>query len=440
MLASLFAEHLRIQQHRTDEALQRCGFDSIAFYAGGLHTAFLDDRTYPFKLNPHFALWTPLAAPIDCWVTYQPGRPLQLLFLQPIDYWHQPPETPVDYWTDAFEIKPIRTREEARAHVQRLPRCAFVGEWREEFTDWGFTEANPAALLNRLHFNRAVKTPYEIECIRRASLRAANGHRAAERAFRDGASEYAIHLAYLNATEHTESELPYDSIVALDQHAAVLHYQHYDRTAPTLHRSFLIDAGAQFAGYAADITRTYTHADDEFRALILRMDELQQSLCTQIRPGVDYTSVHLSAHLHIAQLLYDAELIGLNAEHAVECGLSSVFFPHGVGHLLGLQVHDVGGFMLDAQGTSRAAPAEHRYLRLTRTLQPGFVVTVEPGLYFIDALLEEARRGPLNEHIIWPNVERLRDYGGIRIEDDVLCTAGEAENLTRPAFDQVARG
>src|SRR5690606_38904424 len=125
------------------------------------------------------------------------------------------------------------------------------------FEPYGLAGRNPAALLTQLHHWRAFKTKYEIECMRRASARAVKGHRAAEAAFRDGASEYDVHLAYLRACEHIDEELPYPSIVALYEHAAVLHYQHRERRLPSVHRSFLIDAGAAVRGYGCDITRTY---------------------------------------------------------------------------------------------------------------------------------------------------------------------------------------
>lgn len=436
MLEQLFDDHIRIQRRRTDEALAACGFESLAIYAGPLHMRFLDDQPYPFKANPHFKLWTPLPDAAECWIVYRPSRPLTLVFLQPIDYWYKPPQTPTDFWTRHFEIATVRDASEARPHLAGLPRCAFIGEWREEFSNWGFADRNPAALLNHLHYPRAIKTEYEIECMRRASARAANGHHAAEQAFRDGASEYEIHLAYLRASEHMDNDLPYPSIVALNRNAAVLHYQHLERRAPALEarRSFLIDAGAEINGYPCDITRTYSHADDEFGALIEGMHKLQQALCAQVKAGVDYATIHLDAHLRIAALLRDAQIIQMDAADAVACGLSSVFFPHGVGHLLGLQVHDVAGFAVSAEGAQKARPEGHPYLRLTRTLEPGFVVTIEPGLYFIDALLDEARRGRHASSIRWDYVERLHPYGGIRIEDDVVCTAREPENLTRPAF------
>jgi Xaa-Pro dipeptidase len=434
MLPALFSAHIQEQRRRTDAALAASGFDSLAIYAGAAHMQFLDDQPYPFKVNPHFRLWSPLAEPVDCWIVYRPSDPLRLIFFQPIDYWYKPPVTPTEFWTEHFAIDIIREATDAKAHIANLPRCAFIGEWQTQFETWGFAAANPQALLDRLHYTRAIKTGYEIECMRRASVRAASGHRAAEAAFRAGASEFQIHVAYLAAAEHTDNDLPYPSIVGLNANAAVLHYQHQERVAPTQKYSFLIDAGAQFGGYPCDITRTHSYADDEFAALIESVHKLQQRLCSRVRAGTDYADIHLEAHMLIAGLLQEANFISVAASDAVEMGLSSVFFPHGVGHLLGLQVHDVAGFMTAPDGTQKGRPTGHPYLRLTRTLEPGFVVTIEPGLYFIDALLTQARSSHHAQYINWDQVERFRPCGGIRIEDDVVCTSGEPENLTRDAF------
>ncbi|HKE96449.1 MAG TPA: Xaa-Pro dipeptidase [Povalibacter sp.] len=433
-LDSLYEAHLRVLRSRTDDALAACGFDSLAIHSGRMWMQFLDDQPYAFKVNPHFKAWIPLLDAPDCWILYQPAKPIRLLFLQPNDYWHKPPAVPSDYWVRHFAIDVMRDAGEARARVTKLPNCALIGEWQAEYTEWGFAEGNPKTLLDRLHYPRATKTAYELECMRLASVRGAGGHRAAEAAFRAGKSEYAIHLAYLAATEHSESNLPYPNIVALNGNAAVLHYQYQERQAPSQRRSFLIDAGAEVAGYASDITRTYSAANDDFNALIGGMDRLQQELCAEVRPDVDYASIHLSAHRRIAALLRESDVIRTAPDAAVASGLSGVFFPHGIGHLLGLQVHDVAGFAVSAEGKQKARPQGHPYLRLTRTLEPGFVVTIEPGLYFIDSLLEEARRAPYAGDINWQQVERLKPYGGIRIEDDVVCTEGAPENLTRDAF------
>lgn len=434
MLCALFDDHIRIQRERTDAALAACGFATLAIYAGAAHMRFLDDQPYAFQANPHFKLWTPLVAAEGCWIIYQPTLPLRLIFLQPQDYWHKPPALPQEYWSKHFEFEVIRAGAQARDHCAGLEHCAFIGEWSAQFDEWGFAAVNPDELLGYLHYPRAIKTAYELECLRQASLRAARGHRAAEARFHAGCSEYDIHMGYLQATTHAERELPYPNIVALNDNASILHYQNLERKKPARLRSLLLDAGAQIHGYAADVTRTHSRLQDDFAQLIDSMHALQLALCAQVRAGTDYTDIHLDMHLRIAGLLREADLIDMPATQAVESGLSSIFVPHGAGHLLGLQVHDVAGRQVDAAGRSKPPPDDHPHLRLTRTLEPGFVVTIEPGLYFIELLLEKARASRQGRYINWPRVEQLRPFGGIRIEDNLVCTRDEPENLTRSAF------
>jgi Xaa-Pro dipeptidase len=153
-----------------------------------------------------------------------------------------------------------------------------------------------------------------------------------------------------------------------------------------------------------------------------------------VHAGIDWRDVHLSAHRLLAELLQEAEITSCDAEEAVDTGVSSVFMPHGIGHLLGLQVHDVGGWQRSAEGGEIPRPEGHPFLRLTRVLQPGFVVTMEPGMYFIDQLLAQARGDARASRINWPRIENLRKFGGIRIEDDLAVTGSGSENLTRDAF------
>ena len=432
-----FPAHLRELRRRTEAALEAAGFDGLVAYSGRPRYAFQDDRPYPFAVNPHFKHWAPLTDAPDCFVAWAPGqaRP-HLVFHQPADYWHRPPQLPGDAWQDEFEISIVREPAAARSLLGLSSRrSAFIGEWQPEFEGWGFAAVNPPVVLAQLHYARAAKTAYELACMRRASAMAARGHVAAREAFLAGASEFEVHLAYCAAADARDDDLPYGNIIAFDEGAAVLHYQHMDRRRDRARRSFLIDAGAQFRGYASDITRTVSGGDAEFTALVSAMDRLQQGLCAGIRAGRDYRDVHLDAHRAIGGLLHDAGIIGCDADTAVAERVTSVFFPHGIGHLLGLQVHDVAGLAADASGTREIRrPEGHPFLRLTRVLEPGFVVTVEPGVYFIDLLLDEARTDGRGQHIRWDAVERLRPFGGIRIEDDVACTAGAPENLTRDAF------
>jgi len=431
----LFPAHLAELRRRADAALETGGFEELVIYSGRPRYAFQDDRPYPFVVNPHFKHWVPITDAPDCFVAYAPGHRPRLCFHQPADYWHRPPALPAGDWQREFEVSIVREPDAAREVLspgQR--RTAFIGEWQPEFAAWGFAAANPAAVLAHLHFQRAVKTPYEIECMRRASVAAARGHVAARDAFMAGASEFEVHLAYCTASGQRESDLPYGNIIAFDEGAAVLHYQHLEHGRGAPRRSFLIDAGAQFRGYASDITRTWAAGDAEFAGLVAAMDALQLVLAGGIRAGRDYREVHLDAHRAIGKLLSDAGILRCKADIAVAEGVTGVFFPHGIGHLLGLQVHDVAGLAAGPAGGEIPRPEGHPFLRLTRVLEPGFVVTVEPGIYFIDLLLDAARADGRGRHIRWEAVERLKPFGGIRIEDDVVCTSGAPENLTRDAF------
>ncbi|MDP9065829.1 MAG: Xaa-Pro dipeptidase [Pseudomonadota bacterium] len=423
--------------HRADQALAETGFDAMLVYSGSPPTQFLDDQDYPYKVNPHFKAWLPLLENPGCYVIYQPGSRPRLLFRQPADFWHTTASAPPGPWNSAFEFIAVEDTSAAAAYWSGLGRTVFIGDGCGITAPAGGA-VNDAGVLARLHYGRAVKSPYELACMRRANALGARGHLAALAAFRNGASEYCAHMRYLEACRQREEEMPYNNIVAYNEHAAVLHYQHLAREAPVPLRSFLIDAGAQYRGYAADITRSYAAGPGLFADLIAATDIAQRRLCGEIIAGRDYRDVHLSAHRVLGDAMRDIGLINVSGDEAVERGITRVFFPHGIGHLLGLQVHDVGGVMGDLQGGEMARPEGHPYLRLTRMLEPGVVVTVEPGIYFISSLLAAAKSGPNDALIDWRVVEELRPYGGVRIEDNVVATANEPENMTRDAFAALA--
>jgi Xaa-Pro dipeptidase len=436
-LAELYPDHLREQLRRADAALERAGLEHLLIPSGVEHYGFLDDQTYPFRPNPHFLSWVPLTRHPSSWIAYTPGKRPVLAYYQPEDYWHEPPAAPSGFWTEHFDVRVIREPEQARAHLPADPsRAAILGEANSAIGDC--VPNNPGAVINYLHYHRARKTPYEIARMRNASRRGASGHLAAAEAFHEGASEHQIHLEYCAAAGHTEHELPYANIVALNEHSAILHYHHTPAPHPVKSRSFLIDAGGSDAGYASDITRTYAREPGDFADLIARVDAMQQTLVDEVRAGHDYRDLHVECHRRIGAILQETGLVRMTPESQVERGVTSVFFPHGLGHYLGLQVHDVGGFQRDESGGSIDKPPGHPYLRLTRTLEPGHVVTIEPGIYFIPMLLAKLRASDDAAAVDWAKVEALLPYGGIRIEDDVHVTGGAPENLTRDAFRAVA--
>ena len=432
-LAGLYPQHLETLQARTAEALARAGFDHLVVPSGTLHYQAFDDRDYPYAVNPQFKAWLPVTKAPGSWLVITPGAKPKLVFLQPHDYWHVVPDAPSGYWVGQFDIVVIRTPEQAAQHLPKdIARCAILGESQSMIGN--YAPNNPQPVVAHLEYHRAFKTPYEIAMMREASRIGVRAHRAAERAFRAGSSEFGIHLAYCQAAGQDANDLPYGNIVCLNEHAAVLHYTDRERIPPKPARSFLIDAGASFGGYAADITRTYSADDDEFAAMIRAVDAAQLAMCDAVRAGTDYRQIHLDAHLALATILKDFGVITTSPEAAVQSGVSSAFFPHGIGHGIGLQVHDVAGFAESDRGGTIPKPDGHPYLRLTRTLQPGMVVTIEPGIYFIDMLLDELKAKGLGDAVDWARVDAFKPYGGIRIEDDVACTDGAPINLTREAF------
>ncbi len=434
--AALYPAHLATLRERADRALTDSGFEYLLIGAGMAPLKYLDDQDYPYIVNPHFRHWLPLTDAPGSWIAYTPGHKPRLIFVQPRDYWHLVPEAPHGFWVDHFDVVIVSSAAEALTQLPPGKRAVITSDASSQ----GFADdPGLVSLLDLLHWERTVKTPYEIALMREASRIGTRAHRAAEHAFRAGASELDIHLAYLGAARQTDAELPYASIVALNAHGAVLHYGAFDRTAPERSRSLLIDAGASVAGYGSDITRTYAAPDAwEFQSLIDSVDAAQQGFVAKVCAGQNYAELHLHAHHVLAGVLREHGFFRMSADSAVECGISNAFFPHGLGHMIGAQVHDVAGFQQAASGGRIEPPSGHAHLRMTRILQPGMIVTIEPGLYFIDMLLAGLRDKPFASDLDWVRIDHFRQYGGIRIEDDVVCTDGAPENLTRDAFAELS--
>jgi Xaa-Pro dipeptidase len=437
-MTDLYAEHLDELARRWQRALHASGVDAALIAAGQARSYFLDDQGPTFRANPHFAQWLPGDDCQNAMLLIRPGEIPRLYFHQERDYWHQPAR--VSEFAGRFDVHVHQdidglTRQ-VYADVERINRVAFIGELDPADDNLPIAEKNPNRLLSQLHFGRARKTGFELACMRRATEIGVRGHIAAREAFYGGASEFEIHQTYLLASQQNESDLPYGNIVALNEHAGVLHYQHQERVSPDEVLSFLIDAGGRYRGYASDITRTYAkRADTLFADLVARLDQAQQALIQGLAAGQDYVAVHAAMHRAVATILVETGLLFGSAEAALAAGLTETFFPHGLGHLLGVQVHDVGGQLVSADGGLRPPPVNYPALRLTRTIEVGQVFTIEPGIYFIPMLLESLRAGPSAALVNWSAVDELTPYGGIRIEDDVHIGERGIENLTRDAFD-----
>jgi Xaa-Pro aminopeptidase len=310
-----------------------------------------------------------------------------------------------------------------RAEAYGLPRWGTLEVAADEAL-----EARLSTVLSRL---RRAKDAGELASMRAAVGASARGHLLAQRLAAAGMTERALQVEL--EAEFFRAGAPrtaYGSIVGTGPDGAVLPF------SPSARRLaagdlVLIDAAAEWDGYAADITRTFpvsatfSGAQRDLYSLVLAV---QEAAIAKIRPGVEYRTLHLDAALQLASGLADLGLLRGSAQDLVDRDVHATFFPHGLGHMLGLSTHDVGGCL---EGRTASDRFGLKWLRADLPLDVGYVVTVEPGVYFIPALLDDPeRRSRFRDAVNWNAVDALRGFGGIRIEDDVLVTADGAEVLS----------
>jgi Xaa-Pro aminopeptidase len=228
--------------------------------------------------------------------------------------------------------------------------------------------------------------------------------------------------------------------VILTINGQILH-NHYHGNFLKKGRLMVVDAGAESChGYASDITRTspvggkFSSGQKQVYEVVLaaNMESIKE-----VKPGITFKSVHLKSAGIIAEGLKELGLMKGNIENAVNAGAHALFFPHGLGHMLGMDVHDMEGLGEDYVGYDNSIQRSKQfgtaYLRLAKKLQPGYVLTIEPGIYFIPALIDQWKKGKMfTEFINYDKVDEYRDFGGIRIEDNILVTEKGHRVLGKP--------
>ena len=432
-LAGLYRKHIESVEKRYATALTEAGLDAVIVHSGTpkKRTEF-DDQFFPLRPTPEFHLWAPLTEP-DCFLVFETGHKTRLVWPECKSFWERPAPPDATHFMSVLDVR--RTEEPDLAELRlRARKVAWVGEDATRAAKLGFAEdaINPAPLIAALDRGRVLKTPYEIACLAEANRIAAVGHEAVRKAFAGGAcSELDLHLAFLGATRQDDQETPYKNIVALGRNGAVLHHVSYGRDT-TRAGSLLLDAGACYLGYCSDITRTWARpatdtggsAGGTFCALVLAMEAMQKRLVAKVAVGMPYEELHDESHRQMSAILKDAGLATGSVEEIDKTGVSRAFYPHGLGHSLGLVTHDPGCAALRPR-------ADNPFLRNTATVAEDQVFTIEPGLYFIDGLLAELRSKPEGKLVDWNVVEALTPFGGIRIEDDVLVLEQGVRNFTR---------
>ena len=277
--------------------------------------------------------------------------------------------------------------------------------------------------------------PEELEVMRQTAAVTARAHRAAMAATRPGVHE--LQLAALFDAEIAAAGLvsAYESIVTV--RGEILHNHHRVNTLSG-GQLLLLDGGAEAGcGLGTDVTRTWP-VSGRFtarqRAAYDAVLEAQRTAIDMVRPGTRYRDIHTAASRVLARFLADEGLLRCSVDEAIETGAHAVFFPHGVGHLIGLDVHDLENFgdrAAYAPGRVRSEQFGTAFLRLDLDLEPGNVVTIEPGFYIVPAILHDPTlRERFSVQVAFDRAESWIGFGGIRIEDDVATTEGAPDVIT----------
>jgi len=293
-------------------------------------------------------------------------------------------------------------------------------------------------LVRAVVAQRSIKSEEEIAEIEQAMALAREIHTMAMRLARPGMKEQEIVGAIEGLLISQSSAVSFPVIFSV--RGEVLHNHNHDNIMQDGDLAIL-DAGAMSRSrYASDITRTFpvgpTFSDRQRDIYQIVLSAEEQAIAA-LQPGKPYEEIHLLAAQVVAEGLKDLGLMKGDVQAAVEQGAHALFFPHGLGHMMGLDVHDMESLGEDHVGyddsVSRSTQFGRAYLRLAKRLEPGHVITVEPGIYFIPQLIDSwASEGRLSEFIAYDKLEDWKSFGGVRIEDDVLVTADGYRVLGEP--------
>src|SRR5699024_721123 len=287
------------------------------------------------------------------------------------------------------------------------------------------------ALPDAITHCRVFKTEDELEKMREAARINSLAHRAVLDALEPGKYEYELKAVFAyQQIKNGLTQDAYNGIFAAGENSAILHDVENNQQIKD-GDLFLIDAGYEYNGYASDFTRTYPangRFADEQAGVYEAVLEAQKQVIEASAPDVKMEDLHMLAARVMMEGLRDADIVTGSMDDLMQQDVFALFFPHGLGHFLGLDTHDVGGY---PKGVDRIERPGVKYLRMRRTLQPSMVLTVEPGLYFVPALLKPALEDEkissfLNTAKIW----QMLDFGGVRIEDNLIITDEGCENLT----------
>lgn len=402
---------------RRARAAAAWGTDEIVLvHAGGqISRPGGQDQCFPFKVHPHFRWLTGLSVR-DAVLAYDPS----------------------DGWTEFFPtVTAMDTVWEGLLPLNRGRALSELPAWLESRQGKAIThlgaghDSTTSPLEQKTLEARRPKDEAELLLMYRAVSATAAGFAAAREALREGLTERQLQIEIETAFARAgATAVAYDTIVGFGPTSAIFHAEPGSR-ALAVGEQVLVDAGAEVEGYCADVTRTlpgpggFTSQQAELLAIL---DGVERAACLACRPGVEWHDIHRQAARGIAFGLKDLGILRCSPDEALETEAIALFFPHGVGHLLGLGVRDASG-VGPGRGEKRRCCGVTP--RCDLKLEPGFLATVEPGIYFIPALLNDpANRERYAPQVDWEVLEHWLIPGGFRIEDDILVTDSEPINLT----------
>jgi len=443
MLQSLSTDQLTALRARRKHLTSLVEFP-VLLWSGGSPSRNFPANRYPFRASSHFLFFAGL--PIVNAVIRLKGDRLELFVNEPgpgSALWHGPEpsrnEIAEMIGADAaFPLSALLDQSEGAATV--AVQSPNAGHHQAEVLGRAVAQPTQAMgidgqLVQALVQTRLTQDAAGLEEMRRAADVSVIAHEFGMSATAHAETEAEVRAAMEGVLLGHNMTTAYNSIVTV--HGEVLHnevYHHF--LSPT--DLLLADVGAETqSGWAADITRTWP-VGGKFSSTQRDLYDVtlaaHDACIAAVKPGVEYQEIHLLACDRIAQGLSDLGILKGSAEDLVAQDAHALFFPHGVGHLLGLDVHDMedlGDLAGYADGRGRSDRFGLGYLRLNRPLQAGMVVTIEPGFYQVPALLNDlAMREKYAEAVNWERLADFADVRGIRIEDDVLVTEVGADVLT----------
>ncbi|MBI3547973.1 MAG: aminopeptidase P family protein [Elusimicrobia bacterium] len=419
------------------KALRKILPDGLTLVSGGVEVARNNDVNYVFRQTSDFLYLAGVPEP-NYFLMLDPKGGRDTLFIPRVDAHHRVWLGHVPDVTETrrtYGIGDVRYTDELPAVLKKAR-----SRYRAVYADGGALrrlrphlkglKPRPGLLDDALQVLRAVKTQGEIELMRRANDISREGHVAVMKTARPGMREYELQAEF----ERTCTRLGlrhqgYPPIVAAGKNGAVLHYHHNNQVIKK-GDLLLIDAGGECGGYSADITRTFpvggrfSRRQRDIYAVVL---EAQKQCIDRARPGVLSGDLHYHSMRVLADGLKDLGFLKGPTDDLVYGGAVRLFYPHGLTHMLGLDVHDSLG------GRKRQVPCPpHIRVRFNARLEAGFAITMEPGVYFNPALFNDsALRKKYRGQIDFKKAESFYDFGGVRIEDDIVVRpSGPPLNLT----------